>query len=89
MTTTQIEEMHIHQETIIPLEWTSWDPIGTLANMYYKCKFTEDYGPFIAGKHYESIFIDYGKGVIESYTNNGKDVEHSMKFAAALSKVFQ
>lgn len=78
------DEMYKYEESVIPLKWTAWDAWGQLEHIYYNCMFTKDFGPFIAGKHYDSIFINYGSGEIESYKNGGKDVEHTVKFIASV-----
>ena len=46
--------------------------------------FITDFGPFIANKHYDAIFIDYANGVIESYINDCSEVEHSANFIASI-----
>lgn len=81
--------MYNNQEKIIPMKWTGWDEMDMLANMYYNCMFTTDFGPFIANKHYETIFIDYANGVIESYINEGSDVEHSANFTASIIELLK
>ncbi len=74
--------MYGNQEKIIPMMWTKFEELEAFAVMYWDCMFTTDFGPFIAGKHYDTVFIDYLTGDIESYRDS--KVEHTAKFIASI-----
>ena len=77
-------EKYQFKEATIPLLWSGWDEAGECAHTYYDCKFTEDFGPFKADVHYDMVFVDYGAGVIQSFSNDGDSVELEAKFIAKI-----
>jgi hypothetical protein len=64
----------LHQEKTIPFTWKSWDMQDVLANSYYDVTFAEDFGVFKSGESFKSVFVDYGKGIVESYNEEGSEV---------------
>lgn len=77
-----VKELYVHKETTIPLVWTAWDEGGPLTHIYYDCKFTEPFGEFKVDHHYDVIVVDYGTGIVESYKNDGSDIDITVKFKA-------
>jgi hypothetical protein len=70
------------QEITIPFKWKGWDAGDVLFNFYFDVEFTEDFGVFEKGDNFESIAVDYGKGIIEAYGEKGESVikTQQMKF---------
>lgn len=68
------------QEVIIPFEWSGWDEIDILMNSYYNVKFTDDFGNFKKDEEFSSITVDYQKGLVEGYNDDGSEVAKSQKF---------
>lgn len=71
----------MNTENLFPIEWTSWDPIDTLLLSFYDVKFTEDFGVFKKGESFSSISVDYGKGIIEAYNDEGTEVIKTQKYS--------
>ena len=61
-------------EKTIPFSWNAWDQQDVLYHTYYNVEFLEDFGPFKKGEKFSSIDVNYGEGIIESYT--GETDEH-------------
>lgn len=74
-----MEEKEV-QETIIPFKWNGWDEVDILMNTYYGATFTEDFGSFKKDEKYSSILVDYQKGLVEGYNEEGTEVIRSQKF---------
>ena len=70
------------QEIIIPFKWSGWDTQDVLLNSYYEVEFTEDFGAFNKGDIFSSISVDYGKGVVEAYSEDGTEVVKKQMFIA-------
>jgi hypothetical protein len=70
------------QEITIPFKWQGWDQCDILLNFYFTVEFTEDFGVFKKGETFESISVDYSKGLIEAYGEKGESVikTQQMKF---------
>lgn len=68
------------QEVIIPFEWSGWDEMDILMNSYYNVTFTGDFGNFKKGESFSSITVDYQKGLVEGYNDDGSEVTKSQKF---------
>jgi len=67
------------QEITIPFKWQGWDQCDILFNFYMGVEFTEDFGVFKKGERFESISVDYSKGIIEAYEENGESVIKTQK----------
>lgn len=70
------------QETILPFKWSGWDKQDELFNSYYGVEFTDDFGVFKNGDKFSSISVDYGKGIIEGYSEDGEKVIIKQMFIA-------
>jgi hypothetical protein len=70
----------IHQEKILPFQWTGWDMQDTMILSFYEAEFTEDFGSIKKGDKFSSICVDYGKGIIEGYNEEGSEVIVTQKF---------
>lgn len=68
------------KEEIIPFEWSGWDEVSILMNIYSDVEFTEDFGSFKKDEKFRSILVDYQKGLIEAYSEDGSKVIRSQKF---------
>jgi len=51
----------------------------TMILSFYEAEFTEDFGSIKKGDKFSSICVDYGKGIIEGYTDEG-DIIVTQKF---------
>ena len=71
-----------NQEKTIPFTWEGWASQDVLANTYYNVTFTENFGVFNAGEKFKSIFVDYEKGIIESYSEEGTEVLKTQLYKA-------
>jgi len=74
-----MEEKEV-QELIIPIKWKSWDEFDILANFYFDVTFTNDFGNFKKGENFRSMLVDYQNGLVEGYSEDGKEVMKSQKF---------
>lgn len=61
-------------EKVIPVSWERWDQLDVLAILLYEAKFTEDFGVFKEGEKFSSITVDYSRGYIEAYSEDGSEV---------------
>jgi hypothetical protein len=68
------------QEVIIPFKWTGWNEMDILMNSYYNVTFTDDFGAFKKNDTFSSITVDYQKGLVEGYNDDGSEVTKSQKF---------
>lgn len=68
------------KENLFPIKWESWDTIDVLFNTYYDVEFTDDFGEFKKGEKFSSISIDYSKGIIEAYNDNGENIIKTQKY---------
>lgn len=68
------------KEEIIPFEWSGWDEVNILVNIYYDVEFTENFGSFKKDEKFRSISVDCQKGLIEAYSEDGSEVIRSQKF---------
>lgn len=67
-------------EFLLPIKWDGWDQVDILFNSYYNAEFTKDFGCFREGEKFSSISIDYSKGLIEAYNEDGDKVIKSQKY---------
>jgi hypothetical protein len=67
-------------EILFPIKWSGWDQLDVLFNTYYDVEFTNDFGLFKEGEKFSSISIDYSKGIIEAYDDNGEKVIKTQKY---------
>ena len=72
----------LHKEKTIPFQWENWDQHGTLFMAFYNVEFLEDFGAFKKGDKFSSISVDYGKGTIEGYDEEGTNVIAKQNFVA-------
>lgn len=70
----------IHQEKTLPFQWTGWDMQDTLILSFYEVEFTEDFGSINKGDKFSSISVDYEKGIIEGYDEEGEKIIVAQKF---------
>jgi hypothetical protein len=61
-------------ETILPIEWKSWDQADELVHVYYNVTFTDSFGVFFKGENLTAITVDYSKGIIEATAEDGTSV---------------
>jgi hypothetical protein len=61
-------------EQIVPISWSGWDPSSELNNVYYDVVIEEDFGVFKKGETYSSLSIDYGRGIIDAYSETGDEI---------------
>lgn len=61
-----------------------WDSVDMLFNNYYDVEFTEDFGVFKSGDKFTSISVNYDKGVVEAYDENGEPVKQQKYIAKAI-----
>lgn len=55
-------------EKTIPFIWENWDLQDVLLHTYYNVTFVEDFGKIEKGEKFDSLNVDYGKGIIEAYS---------------------
>ena len=71
-----------HKEGILPIEWEEYDEIASSEYILYKAKFAEDFGNIKAEETFESVYVNYNNGILETYTpdENGLDIINHIKF---------
>lgn len=72
------------KEIVIPIEWGGWDSHDILLTSFYEVEFYNDFGPFKAGEKYSSVSIDYQKGIVEAYNEEGTEVVKSCEWKAQI-----
>lgn len=65
----------MHLEKTIPFTWKGWDDQDTLVHSYYQVEFIEDFGSFKKSDKFSCITVDYGKGFVEAYNDEGEIVK--------------
>jgi hypothetical protein len=68
-------------EKIIPFSWNAWDLQDVLQHTYYDVEFLENFGIFEMGEKHICINVNYGKGIVEAYNQNG-DLIKTVEFKA-------
>ncbi len=69
-------------EIVLPIEWDGWDEIDILFTAFYNVTFVDDFGVFTKGENFTTVSINYGKGTIEAYNEDGTEVIKTQKFIA-------
>lgn len=72
----------MNKEKTIPFQWEGWDQHDTLFMAFYNVEFLEDFGAFKKGDKFSSVSVDYGKGTIEGYDEEGTNVIAKQNFVA-------
>ena len=57
---------------VLPISFEGWDDIDTLAFNHYNAEFTEDFGVFKKGQKFDSLMVDFEKGIMEAYDQDGE-----------------
>lgn len=70
------------KEILIPFLWDGWDQIEVNFMQFYNVDFYQDFGPFLKGENFSSVSVDYLKGILEAYSEDGKEVIKRCKFTA-------
>jgi hypothetical protein len=78
---TQDDTTGMNKETVIPFYWLEWDQNDTLEIQFYDVTFYENFGPFAEGDFLSVISVNYGDGLIRSYTETG-EVDKQVQFKA-------
>lgn len=71
-----------HKEVILPIEWEEYDELESSEYTFYNATFTEDFGNIKAGDTFKCVYVNYQKGILETYTpdENGLDIINRIKF---------
>lgn len=69
-------------ENTIPFSWEEWYPQDTCVNTYNNVVFTDDFGVFKKDEKIKCLTVDYGKGFIESYNEDGSEVDKKQFYKA-------
>lgn len=69
-----------HKEIIIPIFWEGWDEGDMNVTIFYNVEFYEDFGIFKKGEKFNIISIDYNKGIIQSYNDEGISIIRTQFF---------
>lgn len=72
--------MEKKKEKILPITWNLWDRVDTNALQFYDVEFIDDFGVFIKGENIECITVDFQNGIIESYNEDGTEVDKKQEF---------
>jgi len=70
------------KETLVPILWDWWDQVEINFMQFYNVEFYENFGPFLKGESFSSVSVDYMRGIIEGYSEDGNEVVKSCKFTA-------
>lgn len=70
------------KEVTIPILWEGWDEPGPGGLQFYEVEFYRDFGPFKEGECFGCVYVDFGKGILEAYTEDGQDVAKRCNFVA-------
>ena len=55
--------------------WDGWDLLDTFNPIFYKCRLCVDVGDFLSGTMFSSIDMDYSKGTITFWEDDGPMVD--------------
>ena len=62
----------MHSESILPITWVQFDFADTLLLTFYDACFQEDFGVFKVGETVKCLGVDYGKGELTEYDDEGE-----------------
>lgn len=62
------------REGIIPISWEEWDEVEINIISLYRCTFIEDFGIFPKEYTANCLLVDYSKGFIEEWSEDGTKV---------------
>lgn len=72
------------QEQVVPIIWEEgWDQQDILVLTFYGVEFTRSFGIFNKGDKFRSIDVDYGKGIVEAYNEDGTEIVKTQVFLGA------
>lgn len=72
----------MNKEFIFPITWNNWDEYDVLIFQYYDVTFIEDFGMFKKGDFAKFLSVNYEKGIIEEYNEDGTKVMKTQLFKA-------
>lgn len=69
-----------YKEGTLPIEWTDWYKDDESEYTFNNVEFTEDFGDIMKGQTFESVGVDYNKGILEAYPVNMTDNIQTVHF---------
>lgn len=75
-----MENTQRKKENMLPFTWSGWDIQDTLFLSFYEVEFTDSFGKINTGDKFSSISVDYSKGIIECYNEEGTEVVVTQNF---------
>lgn len=66
--------------------WNHWDQLDTMGFSFYDCVFIKDFGPWKAGHKANTMFVDYAKGIIKEYSEDGTRLVNKVQITLAIKE---